>query len=468
MTTINKSIPYLYSWNGEPRIFSNNLSNLSHGDYSVTIFDTINGCQIDTIIPVAPLPIEIQIVSTNSSCKGDLGSITLNLPSSKLNITWNDTTITNSTRTDLTQGLYNFTVSTMGVPSCSVDSSVNILYEDRPITFENVEVVPTDCANPTGSATIDIVPFATDLTYLISWDNGNSFGGQFNRTELVEGTYDIIIRENGTDCMIDTTIVIVTDSIGLNIESTNTICTASLGSINLNITSPKYTIQWDDDNTLTSFTRNNLSANNYSFTLMHSDISSCNFTGIATVNQTTNELDVNFSIEGYTGISGAYLNEELTFRNESTPTPIVRWNIGSDGIYTENNPVHTFTEESDQLVVLYIEDEFGCNAEKRQVLKVQEFQDCKMVLPDAFSPNADEFNDDIGVLGYADKMELKIYDRWGELVFKSIEQPDRWDGNYLGHPGKLGIYVYLLEYSCNDLRGNFTDIEEVGEITLVR
>ena len=105
---------------------------------------------------------------------------------------------------------------------------------------------------------------------------------------------------------------------------------------------------------------------------------------------------------------------------------------------------------------------------KRQVLKVQEFQDCKMVLPDAFSPNADEFNDDIGVLGYADKMELKIYDRWGELVFKSIEQPDRWDGNYLGHPGKLGIYVYLLEYSCNDLRGNFTDIEEVGEITLVR
>ena len=91
-----------------------------------------------------------------------------------------------------------------------------------------------------------------------------------------------------------------------------------------------------------------------------------------------------------------------------------------------------------------------------------------MAMPNAFSPNEDDYNDDIGVLGHADEIELRIYNRWGELIFLSTEQEHRWDGFFLTGQCPVGIYVYLLDYSCKDLKGKFTDLHEIGEITLVR
>ena len=69
-----------------------------------------------------------------------------------------------------------------------------------------------------------------------------------------------------------------------------------------------------------------------------------------------------------------------------------------------------------------------------------------------------------------DDFEVKIYNRWGELVFQSTERDFRWDGRYNGQPAPLGTYPYVIHYKAetsNDKTGNVI-LEERGGITIIR
>ena len=93
---------------------------------------------------------------------------------------------------------------------------------------------------------------------------------------------------------------------------------------------------------------------------------------------------------------------------------------------------------------------------------------CGAVLPNAFSPNDDRMNDDIGLLGTANDVDLKIYNRWGEVVFRGYNDVDRWDGTYRGEDAPVGAYPYILEYTCPDNRGRKVKEKKVGDISLIR
>ncbi len=49
-------------------------------------------------------------------------------------------------------------------------------------------------------------------------------------------------------------------------------------------------------------------------------------------------------------------------------------------------------------------------------------------------------------------MELKIYSRWGQLVFESQEFTEGWNGKYKDFDCEVGVYVYYLT-------GNFSNNE---------
>jgi gliding motility-associated-like protein len=61
-------------------------------------------------------------------------------------------------------------------------------------------------------------------------------------------------------------------------------------------------------------------------------------------------------------------------------------------------------------------------------------------------------------------MELTIYNRWGEVVFKSDNQNDCWDGTHRDKPINSGVFVYKLRVI--DTLG----VEHIssGNVTLVR
>jgi gliding motility-associated-like protein len=68
-----------------------------------------------------------------------------------------------------------------------------------------------------------------------------------------------------------------------------------------------------------------------------------------------------------------------------------------------------------------------------------------LYVPDAFTPNGDGINDTFGISGEAVKtFDMRIYDRWGELLFESENASTQWDGNYKGKKVPQGVYVYQL------------------------
>ncbi|NNF02005.1 MAG: T9SS type B sorting domain-containing protein [Bacteroidia bacterium] len=112
-----------------------------------------------------------------------------------------------------------------------------------------------------------------------------------------------------------------------------------------------------------------------------------------------------------------------------------------------------------------IEGPGGENAESfSNVLTLE--QEPIIFLPNAFSPNDDYANDRWGaVTGFVKDFRIAVFDRWGQLVFNSIDPNEMWDGQYKGSPAPNGVYVYrvfIRAYGDQKAR----NIE--GSVTLLR
>ena len=86
-------------------------------------------------------------------------------------------------------------------------------------------------------------------------------------------------------------------------------------------------------------------------------------------------------------------------------------------------------------------------------------------VPNVFTPNGDAKNDQLFVFGnYITKLEMRIFNQWGELV-KVINNPSvGWDGTHKGKPQPVGVYVYTLRATLAD----GTEVNKKGSITLLR
>lgn len=96
--------------------------------------------------------------------------------------------------------------------------------------------------------------------------------------------------------------------------------------------------------------------------------------------------------------------------------------------------------------------------------------DCELLwqhiyVPNIFSPNGDDSNDEYLIFGdRVDEFLLIIYDRWGEKVFESVNISEGWDGNYLGEPMQPSTYAFIL-------KGKYISglaFSEAGYLTLIR
>ncbi|MFY0643365.1 MAG: gliding motility-associated C-terminal domain-containing protein [Bacteroidia bacterium] len=64
-------------------------------------------------------------------------------------------------------------------------------------------------------------------------------------------------------------------------------------------------------------------------------------------------------------------------------------------------------------------------------------------IPNAFTPNGDGNNEVFKpVLVNYQNYELRIYNRWGELMFQTTDVNEGWDGTYMGSPVQQGVYLY--------------------------
>ncbi|MDP1622576.1 MAG: gliding motility-associated C-terminal domain-containing protein [Bacteroidales bacterium] len=92
-------------------------------------------------------------------------------------------------------------------------------------------------------------------------------------------------------------------------------------------------------------------------------------------------------------------------------------------------------------------------------------------IPNAFSPNGDGINDVFRVNGlYKNiKFSMIVYDRWGQLVFKSENVDKVWDGTYKGQicPPETYVWIVNIGFLGQDIITN-GDIVFKGTVTIIR
>ena len=108
-------------------------------------------------------------------------------------------------------------------------------------------------------------------------------------------------------------------------------------------------------------------------------------------------------------------------------------------------------------------DSSGCGYLLNVKLEVEiEFNE--IFVPDVFSPNSDGINDKVFVRGSIKEFSFSVFNRWGEMVFRTQNQSQGWDGYFRGKELDAGVFVYYL--SGTDAAGN--EFNKKGNITLVK
>jgi gliding motility-associated-like protein len=97
--------------------------------------------------------------------------------------------------------------------------------------------------------------------------------------------------------------------------------------------------------------------------------------------------------------------------------------------------------------------------------KVTETVVVSIKIPNAFTPNGDGVNDTWAINGI-DKFpgaDLKIFTRYGKLIYHSIDYPVPFDGTNNGAPLPAGAYYYILDVKQPICYGKIS-----GSITIIR
>ncbi|MBS1622087.1 MAG: gliding motility-associated C-terminal domain-containing protein [Bacteroidetes bacterium] len=107
------------------------------------------------------------------------------------------------------------------------------------------------------------------------------------------------------------------------------------------------------------------------------------------------------------------------------------------------DPVATPLTTTTYTATNYLSD--GCQVPDKFTVVV--LKDAVVMMPNAFTPNSDGLNDYFGPIGKVpDGYKLQLYNRNGEIVFRSSSVNQRWNGMYNGKLQPTSVFIYLIDY----------------------
>lgn len=144
------------------------------------------------------------------------------------------------------------------------------------------------------------------------------------------------------------------------------------------------------------------------------------------------------------------------------------WNFGDESSSDQQSLSHSFSHNGNYTITLLAVDSAGCTYVAEHYTDVacaDMYSECEIFVPTAFSPNGNGIDDYECVYGACiGEMEYTIFDSWGELVFKTTNQTQCWDGTYKG--GQLDNAVFTWTLSATLYSGK--KIMQEGNVTLIK
>lgn len=142
----------------------------------------------------------------------------------------------------------------------------------------------------------------------------------------------------------------------------------------------------------------------------------------------------------------------IQFVNSSLFATDYTWDFGDGSPLTGiESPSHLFPEtpNEDYLVTLWSRNELGCMDSVSKTIFVSDV--ITFYIPNIFTPDGDEYNETFQPIFYSGHdpydFNMKIFNRWGELVFESFNAAQGWDGTY-GSKGLVedGTFTWFIEF----------------------
>ena len=177
------------------------------------------------------------------------------------------------------------------------------------------------------------------------------------------------------------------------------------------------------------------------------------------------QIGVNDPIAAFSWNAGIYVEGyPVQFLDESVGANSWYWDFDYPGITsTERFPVIIYPDSGLFNVMLAIVDGLGCVDTTWQSIWINpEFQ---FYAPVAFTPDGDGVNDVFFGNGVGmDAYHMRIFDRWGEIVYETEAPLGVWDGKVNGTEAPEGVYVYW--FRLHAISGKTSEF--LGHVTLLR
>lgn len=143
--------------------------------------------------------------------------------------------------------------------------------------------------------------------------------------------------------------------------------------------------------------------------------------------------------------------DALSITNLSTNALYYHWEIPAINFNSHDfNPTgYSFNSSGQFAIYLTVSDDYACYDSTQVLLFINE--DILVYVPNTFTPDDDAFNNvflpifsgPLDIYNY----ELLIFNRWGELIFESLNPSVGWDGTYAGKfPVQDGTYVWKINF----------------------
>ncbi|UAY52682.1 DUF7948 domain-containing protein [Ferruginibacter albus] len=434
---------------------------------AASIKSTING-RIDT---AGCVPLDI--VFTDTLAKGkqyrwNFGDGTTEI----------QTIVPTATHTFTTTGYFKVRLISIDSSTCNIADTVyiNVHAGSNIIDASFTPAKVGGCQSLTyqfNNTTTAVIPVYTDSSFI--WDFGDgSPEVKANKVAVTHtfpsaGTYKVMLIADDTTFCNSPDTAILTLNLAMNVKAAFTTPAKGCSPYTAVITNTSLAgteFNWDFGDGTTSTSTNPTVTHLYSDTgtytirLIAKDISTCNL--VDTTYFTIMVVQKPTATFTYSP-DPSKENTPTEFTNASVNATHYVWNFGDGDTSILVNPIHQYNASTTFHTCLVALNDVGCADTTCQDITAIVLP--LLDVPNAFTPGKFGTNSVIKVVGFGiGKMDWKIYNRWGQLIFQSNDKDNGWDGTFKGALQPMDVYTYTLDVEFT----NGKKYRKTGDISLLR
>lgn len=249
ITIVGGSTGFTFMWNPTPTTGDGtaNISDLTAGQYFVTITQSSNGCsKVDsiTVNPMTPILPNEMVMDESCNATND-GSITLNPMGGAGNylFNWSPNVSSTATAMNLAAGTYDVTIT----DQAGCDTSLTLTVQAGATLLATITTTDAVCSNSC-DGTASIVVTGGQAPYVYTWDPGITLIAPDSAEALCPGSYNVTVTDMGGCSVVESFTINGPNPITPNLVVTNSTCNISNGQLEAMPSggSGGYTIEWFD------------------------------------------------------------------------------------------------------------------------------------------------------------------------------------------------------------------------------